>query len=194
VRYIGQHLLFSFHRASTSVSGDGPPVRIEVGASDAEGYLRYWKAKEAVRQGEARLTAQAAIRTAMETRATAITGWAAASLLVVIGAGFAAPGWPSRGAAALTASASLVSARLCIYAARPRDWGIKGYDPQVILGDPLATELEVLESIAEGMSPSIQTNNKRLNVMGKLLRWAGWSLIAAPIPGAVAYGIWKAVT
>jgi len=105
----------------------------------------------------------------MEARATAITGWAAASLLVVIGASFAAPGWPSRGAAVLTASALLVSACLRIYAARPHDWGITGYDRQVIPGDPLGTELEVLESVAKEISPSIQANNKRLNVMGKLL-------------------------
>ncbi len=170
------------------------PGKIEVGASDAEGDLRYWKAKEAVRQGEARLTARAAIRTAMEARAAAITGWAAASLVVVTAAGFAAPGWPSRGAAALTAFALLAAAGLCVYTVRPRDWGITGYDPQVIMGDPLSTELEVLESIAGGISPSIQANNRRLNSIGKLLRWAGWLLIAAPFPGATVYVVWRVLT
>jgi hypothetical protein len=176
------------------MSGQSTPGKIEVSASDAEGDLRYWKAREAVRQGEARLTAQAAIRTAMEARATAITGWAAASLLVVTAAGFAAPSWPSRGGAALTAFVLLAAAGLCIYAVRPRDWGITGYDPQIIMGDPLGTELEVVESIADGISPSIQANNRRLNSMGKLLRWAGWLLIAAPFPGAAVYAAWRAFT
>jgi len=58
-----------------------PPGQIEVGASLADGDLRYWRAKEAVRQGELRLFEQAAIRTALEARATAITGWASASML-----------------------------------------------------------------------------------------------------------------
>lgn len=62
-----------------------------------------------------------------------------------------------------------------------------GYDPLVITSDPLASELEVLESIAAGLSPGIQDNNVRLDGMSKLLRWAGWFLIAAPVSGAVAY-------
>jgi hypothetical protein len=61
---------------------------IEVGAT--HGDLRYWRAKEAVRQGELRLATQAAIRTAWEARATAITGWAAISLLAATGEGFTA--------------------------------------------------------------------------------------------------------
>ncbi len=58
----------------------------------------------------------------------------------------------------------------------------------------MGTELEVLESIAGGISPSIQANNQRLNSMSKLLRWAGWLLIAAPLPGAAVYAAWGALT
>ena len=158
---------------------------IEVGAT--EGDLRYWKAKEAVRQGEARLTAQAAVRTALEARAIALTGWAAVSLLAATGAGFAA-----RDAAGLigtaTAGAILFAASaLGIHAARPRDWTMVGHDPSVIKSDPLGSELEVLESVADGLSPGIQANDNRLHGMGRLLRVAGWLLIAAPMFGAVAY-------
>lgn len=74
--------------------------QIEVGASDADGTLSYWRAKEAIRQGEARLTAQSGVRSMMEARATVITGWAAAGLAVTAGALFArrtaGPGFPWR--------------------------------------------------------------------------------------------------
>ena len=59
--------------------GPEQPGQIEVGASVTDGDLRYWRSKEAVRQGELRLSEQAAIRTALEARASAITGWASAS-------------------------------------------------------------------------------------------------------------------
>jgi len=175
------------------MSEQDPPRPIEVGASEADGDLRYWRAKEALRQGEARLTAQAAIRTAMEARATAITGWAAASLVVATGAVFAAPDSASRGAAGLTAVVLFFAAGVCIYAARPRDWTITGYDPEIIMNDSLATELEALESLAEGISPGIQANNRRLNGMGRLLRLSGWALIAAPLGGATTYIVIRSV-
>ena len=69
-------------------TASSPTSDIEVGATDGD--LRYWRAKEAVRQGEARLAAQAAICSAPEARATALTGWAAVSLLPATGAGFTA--------------------------------------------------------------------------------------------------------
>jgi hypothetical protein len=73
------------------ISPDENPLavpEIEVGAAGSD--LRYWKAKEAVRQGEARLAAQASVRATLEARAAALTGWAAVSLLAATGAAFAA--------------------------------------------------------------------------------------------------------
>ncbi len=165
----------------------GAPATIEVGASAADGELRYWRAKEAVRQGEARLNAQATIRAAMEARATAITGWAAASLIVATGVAFAGPNWASRGAAGLASALLFAAAGVCIYAARPRDWTMTGYDPAIILNDNLGTELEALESQAGGLGSGILANDRRLVAMGRLLRWAGWMLIAAPSTGAALY-------
>lgn len=176
------------------MSDQQAPSLIEVGANIQDGDLRLWRAKEAVRQGELRLTAQAAIRTALEARATAITGWAAASLLALAAATAAVTGVALR-AGGVTAGLVLFSAAgMCIHAARPRDWAQTGYDPTVIIDDTLGTELEVLESMAGGISPGIQRNNTRLEEMGKFLRWAGWMLIAAPFLGAIAYTIARAVT
>lgn len=95
---------------------------IEVGASGAD--LRYWKAKDAVRQGEARLAAQSTIRTAMEARATAITGWAAASLLAAAAAGLSTPDWSARAGAASLAIQLFCAAVTSIHTARPRDWAM----------------------------------------------------------------------
>jgi hypothetical protein len=165
--------------------GASSPPGIEVGAT--EGDLRYWRAKEAVRQGEARLTAQAAVRTALEARATALTGWAAVSLLAAAGGTFAAKDAAQSAGAACAGLLLFVAATIGIHAARPRDWAMIGYDPEVITADQLGSELEVLESIAAGLSPGIQANNRRLNSMGRMLRRAGGMLIAAPALGAVAY-------
>jgi hypothetical protein len=165
---------------------------IEVGAAGDD--LRYWKAKEAVRQGEARLVAQATVRTALEARATAITGWAAVSLLAVTGAGFAAKDISGLAGAASAGLALFAAAALGIHAARPRDWTMIGYDPSVVTSDPLETELEVLESLGEGIGEGIQANNRRLNGMGRMLRWAGWCIIVAPILGGIAFTSASAVT
>ena len=124
---------------------------IEVGARLADGDLRYWQAKEALRQGEARLASQLAVRTALESRATALTGWSAASLLVLTGAALTAANDATRIAATTTAIVLFLSALIGVHAVRSGDWSLIGYDPSVILDDPLETELEVLESVALGL-------------------------------------------
>ncbi len=163
---------------------------IEVGV--VEGDLRYWLAKEAVRQGEGRLNAQAAVRTALEARATALTGWAAVSLLAATGAVFTVQSTAGRVGAATASIVLFVAAAVGIHAVRPRAWSMVGYDPLVIAFDQLGSELEVLESVGEGLSSGIQANNLRLNSMGRMLRWAGWLLILAPTAGATTY--WAVLT
>lgn len=158
---------------------------IEVGAVDGD--LRYWLAKEAVRQGEGRLNAQAAIRTALEARATALTGWAAVSLIAATGAVFTVQKSAAQLGAALAGIVLFIAAAIGIHAVRPRAWSMVGYDPLLITSDDLASELEVLESVAAGLSEGIQANNLRLNAMGRMLRAAGWLLIIAPVAGAIAY-------
>jgi hypothetical protein len=79
------------------------------------------------------------------------------------------------------------AAIIAIHPVRPRDCAMVGYDPEVITTDKLGSELEVLEFIAAGLSPGIQANNRRLNGMGRMLRWVGWMLIAATAFAAAAY-------
>lgn len=164
---------------------------IEVGA--AEKGLRYWLAKEAVRQGESRLNAQNGVRTALEARATAITGWAAVGFLATIGAGFTAKLAPVFFGAITAASFLFAAGAVGIIAARPRVWSLVGYEPDPVLAMPetlnIATELEVLEALSGGLADGIKVNNKRLDRMGAMLRWAGWLLICAPLAGGGAYKV-----
>ncbi len=92
---------------------------IQLGANGEE--LRYWKAKEALRHAEVRLVAQALIRAALEARATAITGWAAAGLLAAAGAGFANSDVTTQLASAIAGALLLYVAFIGIYAVRPRN-------------------------------------------------------------------------
>ncbi|RYY13630.1 MAG: hypothetical protein EON55_10010 [Alphaproteobacteria bacterium] len=57
----------------------------------------------------------------------------------------------------------------------------------------MGTEPEVLESIAKGLNPGIQANNKHLDGRGAMLRWSGGLLIAAPVIGVIAYLIGLAI-
>lgn len=79
------------------------------------------------------------------------------------------------------------AAGMGVHAARPLDWSMRGYDPTIILGGTLGTELEVLESIADGFNPGIQANSERINRMSGMLRWAGRLLLAAPLVAVLAY-------
>jgi hypothetical protein len=161
------------------------PDDIDVGKVGSE--MRFCRAKEAVRQGEGRLNTQSSVRTALEARATAITGWSSASLLAAAAVIFSSGQWQVRMSASVVSVPLFCCAAMCVHAARPRDWAMVGYDPNLILENTLGIELELLESMAQGLAPGIQANNKRLNSMGRNLRVAGWLLIAAPGIGAVAY-------
>ena len=168
---------------------------IEVGAT--EGTLRLWKAREAVRHGELRLAAQAAIRTALEARATALTGWSAVGLLATTAGLFTSlkdgnvPGALGSGAAAFVL---LLAGAGGIYVARPRAWNSAGYAPEEILDDPWQTEMETLEAIAGGLGLSISKNDSRLDRTGRTLRTVGLLLTLAPVAGAMIYALADPIT
>ena len=161
------------------------PDEIEVGADGGD--LRYWRAKEALRQGEIRLGAQVTVRAALEARATALTGWASAAFLAVVGAAFATQDLADRLGAIAAGILLMAAALLGVHAARPRDWSMVGYDPVTLRDSTLETELEELEAMALGISPGIDINNRRINATGRMLRWAGWCLLAAPAAGGATY-------
>lgn len=160
---------------------------IDVGAADGD--LRYWLAKEGLRQGEVRIGAQNGVRTALEARATAITGWAAVGFLAISGASFTAKEPPAVWGATVAAAMLFAAGVVCILAARPRNWSMLGYSPDVIMEMQarFATELEALESMCGGLADGMKVNNRRLDRMGSALRWGGWLLICSPVAGVAAY-------
>jgi hypothetical protein len=62
-----------------------------------------------------------------------------------------------------------------------------GYDPMLILSNDLASELELVEAVAKGMSIGIQQNYQMIDYASRLLRRAGWVLISAPLLAGAAY-------
>ncbi len=179
---------------SSSDNGDAANT-IEVGAT--EDTLRLWKAREAVRHGELRLAAQAAIRTALEARSTALTGWGAVGLLATVAGLFASlkdENVPSALGSGAAAFVLLLAGAGGIYAARPRAWNSAGYAPEEILNDPWQTEMETLEAVAGGLGLSIAKNNSRLDRTGRTLRTVGLLLTLALVAGVVIYALADPIT
>lgn len=156
-------------------------AEIEVGA-DGVG-IRFWRAKEGCRHGEARLAAQAASLTAMETRATAILGWsmtlATALVALAVGEHYRLP-----------ALAALVPAALamacCVAALWPRRWTEPGVAYAEIERLGYGTELEYLEAFAQGLDEATLLNRQRLVRFAWWLRGAWGGCVSAPVLAAAA--------
>lgn len=157
---------------------------IEVGASREE--LRYWRAKEAVRQAELLLSSQAESRRGFEARATALLGWIVAGSSLLVAASTTAP--LARAATALVTLLPLVGAGgASVSLLWPGRWGNPGYDPGLFLDSPLTSELEELEAAASGYIEAIELNKRWLARAMKLTRWTYVLFAAAPVLGCIAF-------
>lgn len=160
------------------------PPEIEVGAQAED--LRYWLAKEAVRQGEVRLSAQAQNIAAMESRATSILAWSTATMVAL---GAAASQGHLRPIAMLAGALLLAASIACIGALWPAAWHPPGHDfaalAKMRTQAPDKTELEVLELIAVSYEDGIAANDRRAGRFAWWLRAAWILFLAAPIAGAI---------
>lgn len=165
---------------------DPAPEDIEVGETGSS--LRYWLAKEAVRQAELHLAAQAASITAMESRATSILGWSVAGVFVL---GSGALSGQFRAPAAVAAALLFISAVLCVTGLWPRMWGVSGHAaPLDIMHSSADTELNFLEQLAEKYHVTIEHNNKRLDKFKTFLSISWVSFVISPIiAGSLTYAI-----
>lgn len=154
---------------------------IEVGETGDT--LRFWRAKEAIRHAETHLTAQASSLSAMETRATSILGWATTGVFAL---GAAAISGQYRAGASVAASALFASAVFVILGLWPRDWGIAGCAPLQVMDSKYDSELEILESIAQGYANTVSLNNKRLTSFSTMLRTSWIFFVASPMLAVVA--------
>jgi hypothetical protein len=159
------------------------PDEIEVGALGSE--LRFWRAKEALRQGERSLDLEATLLSGTLSQATTMLGWivtgttAAAALAI---SPSAHPEWKLP--ATLVAFGLIAPAIICIYVVFPRRGvQIEGFDAPQILLSGHASELEQLEGMAKGLFDAVRATRKRLLISRRLLAIA-WILFTA-IPVAV---------
>lgn len=159
---------------------------IELGAIGGD--LRLWQAKEALRQAELRLAAQASALQAFETRATAILGWIALIISALAGAAVVNldAGKPWR---ALGLSAGLIPAGVSALAASrmlwPKEWNVPGHEPATVRA-PCTSELAQIEWLADGYAIGIAENAAFLKRAGRQVRVAWWCILAAPIIAGVA--------
>lgn len=155
-------------------------VQTEVGADGGD--LRYWLAKEAPRQSEARLAGQSATLQAMETRATALLTWSV-TLGVALVAAAVNPRfrWPASGALLF----ALVTAVTSVMALWPRGWLSGGHRPSELERLNLGTELEFLEHMAAGNEKAAERNEARLQAFARHIRLCWLSLAAAPMAAAI---------
>ena len=71
----------------------------------------------------------------------------------------------------------------------PRQWGHSGHDPLELLDEKLTSELEVLESIAQGYSVTTRMNDRRLERFGHWLRVAWTLFLISPWAGGLAVAL-----
>ena len=159
-----------------SASQDG---EIEVG--NLGDSLRYWLAKEALRQGELGLTSQMSALDAMMSRASAIFGWSVTVTIALVGIA-SLPGGPQ-----FPAFAALVcafrAAVFCVCALWPRNWALNGYDPVSVINQTYGTELEVLESMAKGLAEAKRLNGAASQRVGIFLRLGWLCFCLSPVAG-----------
>lgn len=125
--------------------------------------LARWRATEAVRNAEVRLTAQAASLQALEARAMAIIGWAS----VVVAAGVAT--YLTRtephlryGAIAL-ATGFMAAILVAMRVLAPRTgWGVPGIDPDAIADAPGPAVADAAAWIAGAYAGTVRANSARL--------------------------------
>jgi hypothetical protein len=162
-------------------------IETEVGATGGD--LRYWLAKEALRQSETRIAGQATSLQAMETRATSLLTWSVTLCMALVAA---AVDERFRWAAVAGAAFAMATAAIAIAALWPRVWFAGGHRPSSL--DKLGhdTELGYLEQMALGNETAGDRNEGRLRGFARLLRLAWISFAFAPASAAalLAWASW----
>jgi hypothetical protein len=133
---------------------------IEVGAIGSE--LPYWKAKEALRQGEAAIKIQTATVASIVAQATTMLGWVltAATAAVSVAVGSDHTEW--RAATIVIACGLVTTAGICGYILLPRFLYKEALEPLQILDSILPSELKNIEAIAIGHDRGLKENQRIL--------------------------------
>lgn len=158
---------------------------IEVGALGDS--LRYWLAKEALRQGELRLASQISAVDAMMSRATSVFGWSVTVTIALMGVSSLAGS--SRVPALAALAYTFLAAVCCVCALWPRRWVLNGYDPNLLIDGTYGTELETIESMAKGLADGERLNATASQRVAVFLRIAWLCFCLSPIAGVATIAI-----
>ena len=162
----------------------------EIEAGETGNTLRLWQAREALRQAELRLTAQAGSLQAFEARTTAMLGWIAVAISTLAGAAIvsldAGRSWRA-GALCVAFIPALVAAINASRVLWPKQWNVAGYAPETVM-DSCVSELQQIEYLVSGYAIGIDNNDAFLDRAGGRIRHTWWALLATPMiaGGAVA--------
>jgi len=138
--------------------------------------FRLWCAREAQRQGEARIAGQMSSVGLMISRAVAALGW---SVTLALALATASSVFQHKVQAVLPIALLLLAASLFLAVIWPRGWGVPGDDPGWIMGMPHETELEMVEALAARASLDCNSNAARLLRVSRCLRFGCLIMVLA---------------
>ncbi|GBQ69736.1 hypothetical protein AA103196_2295 [Ameyamaea chiangmaiensis NBRC 103196] len=158
------------------LSEDDPDDRYdpgEVGAATDSRTLRLWRAHEAQRQGELRLSAQTVSISGIMGRSATLIGWTLTITLALSTASATA----GHRLLMISAAMALASAMIAIVNFRPFRWGLSGDLPSYVLGTDskpvtFETELEYVEALALRAQMDLDANNVRVDRAARVLLWS----------------------
>lgn len=154
-----------------------------------------FRPKEAMRQVELRLGAQAATLAAYEARAIAIIGWSMAGITAGGAAVLSSAVPPLLGfaAAVLVSGLAFAASSAALVLLPRRAWGVQGHRPDDVLRGHGETEADLLTWLAEGSAAAAADNTKAINACAYAMRMAVGGLLLAPAAAlAVAAIVWAA--
>ncbi len=161
---------------------------IEVGAIGGD--LPIVVRREAVRQGQLLISAQAGAAQAFETRATALLGWCSAGSIGITLTLAARAGSDFAYRPLLAAVIfMLIASAACVAALWPQEWEFGAYPKDKLEERDYKTEFELHDGIAAALLRDARKNQARLRRFANCLRAAWLALMAAPIFAALATAV-----
>jgi hypothetical protein len=155
----------------------GSPQKADVCMEDVQA-MDLWKATQAVRLGELRLSAQASALAGAQTRGTTILGWVVASIALAASLAFNSRFHLAGYLLLVGESTAGLVAAIAVF---PIKWAETGAQPQRILEMEYDTELECQQSLALYYHAAIKRNAYRLSVISKLVSASWLILLSTPI-------------
>jgi hypothetical protein len=175
---VGGLLGYGLAKISRPILPAASSSQIEVGAQGVD--LRYWLAKEALRQSEITSGFESSALTATIGLATTILGWLVPAATA---AGIAAitarkPEWRFAADVVLVGFGLTVS--ICIFVILPIHVKSAAFDAPQLLNSGLTTELEHLESMALGQFEASQKRRTKLVLLRRAVALAWFLFFATP--------------